>query len=94
MYLKNSLGVNMFKTISENATSEVIEKKSKFIAEAFYVETAEEAEERIREVRKNIMKQNIIVLHIVYIQKTGRVDRFSDDGEPSRNSWCSNAKYT
>ena len=42
----------MFKTIAETATSEVIEKKSKFIAEVFYVETVEEAEEKIKEIRK------------------------------------------
>ena len=34
----------MFKTIKENASAEIVEKKSKFIANIFYVETREEAE--------------------------------------------------
>ena len=35
----------MFKSIKEKATAEVVEKKSKFIANVFYVESREEAEE-------------------------------------------------
>ena len=42
----------MFKTISNNTTAEIIEKKSKFIANIFYVESVEEAENKIKEVKK------------------------------------------
>ena len=42
----------MFKTISENTTAEIVEKKSKFIANVFYVETIEEAENKIKEIKK------------------------------------------
>ena len=52
----------MFKTISENITEELVEKKSKFIADVFYVESVEEAEEKIKEVEKSIMMQDIIVM--------------------------------
>ena len=38
----------MFKTISENTTAEIVEKKSKFIANVFYIETIEEAENKIK----------------------------------------------
>ena len=41
-----------FKTISNNAVAEIIEKKSKFIAHIFYVETLEEADKYIREIKK------------------------------------------
>ena len=42
----------MFKTINGNVSSEIIEKKSKFIANVFYVETIEEAEEKVKEIKK------------------------------------------
>lgn len=42
----------MIKTIKENCTAEIIEKKSRFIANVFYVETVEEAEKYIKEIKK------------------------------------------
>lgn len=42
----------MFKTISKNSTSEIVEKKSKFIGHCFYVESVEEAEEKIKAIKK------------------------------------------
>lgn len=41
-----------FKTVSKNAIAEIVEKKSKFIANIFYIETAEEAEETIKNFKK------------------------------------------
>lgn len=41
-----------FKTISNNTEAEITEKKSKFIAHLFYVETIEEAENYIKEIKK------------------------------------------
>lgn len=73
----------MFKTIAENATSEVIEKKSKFIAEAFYIETVEEAEEKIKEIRKKYYDAKHHCFAYSVCTDSGNVDRFSDDGEPS-----------
>ncbi len=84
----------MFKTIAETATSEVIEKKSKFIAEVFYVETVEEAEEKIKEIRKKYYDAKHHCFAYSICTDTGNVDRFSDDGEPSRNCWSTNAKHT
>ena len=40
------------KTIKNNSIVEIIEKKSKFIANAFYVETVAEAEKILKEIRK------------------------------------------
>ena len=37
----------MFKTIEESVSGEIVEKKSKFIANIFYVESVQEAEEKI-----------------------------------------------
>lgn len=41
-----------FKTISKNAKAEIVEKKSKFIANVFYIETADQAEEYIKKIKK------------------------------------------
>jgi putative IMPACT (imprinted ancient) family translation regulator len=42
----------MFKTIKFDASAELVEKKSKFIGNIFYVESVEEAEEKIKEINK------------------------------------------
>lgn len=41
-----------FKTIKQNSTAEIIEKKSRFIANVFYIETVEQAEEFIKTIKK------------------------------------------
>lgn len=73
----------MFKTISNSITEELIEKKSKFIANIFYVETQEEAEEKIKEMKKKYFdaKHNCFAYSIY--SENGIINRFSDDGEPS-----------
>lgn len=73
-----------FKTILEkNTTTEIIEKKSRFIANLFYVETPQEAENKIKQIKKKYYdaKHNCfayITLNGNEIQK-----KCSDDGEPS-----------
>ncbi len=42
----------MFLTIKSSATAEIVEKKSKFIANIFYIENKLEAEEKIKEIKK------------------------------------------
>ncbi len=41
-----------FKTINNNSTAEIVEKKSRFIANVFYIETVEQAEEYIKKIKK------------------------------------------
>ena len=41
-----------FKTISNNSIAEIVEKKSKFIAHIFYIETPEEADNYIKNIKK------------------------------------------
>lgn len=41
-----------FKTINKNASAEIVEKKSKFIANVFYIESAQEAEDYIKTIKK------------------------------------------
>ena len=73
----------MFKTIKEDVSAEIVEKKSKFIANIFYIKSVEEAEEKI----KNINKKYFDARHNCYaysvFTEDGIVNRFSDNGEPS-----------
>ncbi len=73
----------MFKSIAKNASSEIVEKKSKFIGNVYYIETIEEAEELIKQANKTYFdaRHNCYAFR-VYTQN-GIVNRFSDDGEPS-----------
>ena len=72
-----------FYTVKENIETEIIEKKSRFIANIFYIESIDEAENII----KSIKKKHYNARHNCYayriIQNGKIIDRFSDDGEPS-----------
>lgn len=41
-----------FKTIEKNERAEIVEKKSRFIANIFYIESAKQAEEYLKNVKK------------------------------------------
>ncbi len=73
----------MFKTINQNSSAEIVEKKSKFIANVFYVETVEEAEEKVKEIKKKYFDARHNCFAYSVFTKDGIVNRFSDDGEPS-----------
>lgn len=84
----------MFRTIENNGKSVIIEKKSKFIASAFYVENISDIEKIIEEIRKKYhdARHNCYAYRI--LEKNVIIERQSDDGEPSRNSRGTDAKYT
>lgn len=73
----------MSKTISENTSAQIVEKKSKFIANIYYVQTQEEIENILKEIRKKYYdaKHNCYAYSI--LTKDGLVNKMSDDGEPS-----------
>ena len=73
----------MFKTINGDASAELVEKKSKFIANIFYVESIEEAEEKIKEVNKKYFDARHNCYAFSIYTDNGIVSRFSDNGEPS-----------
>lgn len=73
----------MFKTITKNACAEIVEKKSKFIANIYYVETVEEAEELIKLANKKYFDARHNCYAFSVMSENGAVNRFSDDGEPS-----------
>ena len=72
-----------FITILKNETAEIVEKKSKFIANIFHVESVEESENRIKDVKKKYhdARHNCIAYRVV---ENGQIiEKSSDDGEPS-----------
>lgn len=73
----------MFKTIDENVCAEIVEKKSKFIAHSFYVESVEQAEELIKQTNKKYFDARHNCYAFRVMTKNGVIQRFSDDGEPS-----------
>ena len=73
----------MFKTISNNTQAEVVEKKSKFIANLYYVETKEQAENYINEIKKKYHDARHNCYAYSVFSEDGLINKFSDDGEPS-----------
>lgn len=72
-----------FFTIKEMVQTEMVEKKSKFIANLFPAQSIEEAEELIKQTKKKYYdaKHNCVAYRI---EENGQiVEKASDDGEPS-----------
>lgn len=73
----------MLKTIKENTSAEIIEKKSKFIANLYYIQSEEEAEEIIKQIRKQYHDAKHHCYAYSIMTKNGIKNKMSDDGEPS-----------
>ena len=70
-------------TIKEHMQSEIVEKKSKFIANIYFVKSIEEAENIIKETKKKYhdARHNCSCYRVIEEGKI--VEKQSDDGEPS-----------
>lgn len=74
----------MFKSIEENVEAEIVEKKSKFIAHIYYVESVEEAENLIKQANKKYFDaRHNCYAFCINDEGNNPINRFSDDGEPS-----------
>lgn len=73
----------MFKTIEKEAEAIVVEKKSKFIANAFYVESVDEAEKIIESIKKKHYSARHSTFAYRILKENGIIEKQSDDGEPS-----------
>lgn len=77
----------MISTISENSNAEIVVKKSKFIANIFYVEKEDEAQDIIRQINKkyNDAKHNCYayVINEINGKDINQIQKSSDNGEPS-----------
>lgn len=70
------------KTIIEGKKAEVTEKKSRFIANIFYVENVTEADEKIKQINKKYYDAK----HNCYAYIVDGIEKCSDDGEPSKTA--------
>ena len=70
-------------TIKEHIESEIVEKKSKFIANIYPVNSIDEAENKIKEMKKTFFdaRHNCSSYRVIEDEKI--VEKASDDGEPS-----------
>ena len=75
--------MDSFITIKDNIQAELVEKKSRFIANLFYVESVKEAEEIIKIIKKKYFdaRHNCIAYRV--LEKDRLIEKSSDDGEPS-----------
>lgn len=73
----------MLKTINKNTSAEIVEKKSKFIANLYYITSEEEAEEIIKQVRKQYHDAKHHCYAYSIMTESGIKSKMSDDGEPS-----------
>ena len=71
------------KTIIGNTEAEIIEKRSKFISNLYYVETVEQAENRLKEIKKKYKDARHNCFAYRVCEKEAIIERASDDGEPS-----------
>ena len=78
--------MQVIKTIKNNSEGVIIEKKSKFIANAFYVESIKEAEIIIQDIKKKYhdARHNTYAYRIMEEDKC--IERQSDDRRAFRNS--------
>ena len=72
-----------FKTIEKEENSEIIEKKSKFIGTICPVQSEEEAENKIKEIKKKYYDARHNCFAYRVLKEENVIERSSDDGEPS-----------
>ena len=75
--------VENFKTIKFNNCEEIVEKKSRFIANLIYVESEDEALNKIKEIKKKHYDARHNCFAYRVLDGESIVQRSSDDGEPS-----------
>lgn len=72
-----------FKTIEKENSAEIVEKKSRFIANIYNVESKEEAEKKIKQIKKKYYDAKHHCFAFSIIEENGITQKSSDDGEPS-----------
>lgn len=74
---------NILRTIEEEVSAELVEKKSKFIATIFPVQKEEEIEEKIKKIKSKYYDARHNCFAFSFQQEDRKIERCSDDGEPS-----------
>ena len=79
--------MEIFKVLENEVHAEIVEKKSRFIAHAYHIESIEEAENKIQSIKKEYhdAKHNCFA-YAIETNDGGIAVKYNDDGEPRRNS--------
>ena len=80
-----------FVTIKEHVETEIVEKKSKFIANMFYIEDAQEAEEIIKKTKKKYFDARHNCYAYRVLENETIFEKSSDDRRAIWNGRCTNA---
>lgn len=75
--------IENFKTIKHDSCEEIVEKKSRFIANLIYVENEEQVQNKIKEIKKKYYDARHNCYAYRVIEGDSILQRSSDDGEPS-----------
>ena len=70
-------------TIQKDEVAEITEKKSKFIANLYYIQNVQDAEIKIKEIRKIYHDARHHCIAYRVLESGNLVEKASDDGEPS-----------
>lgn len=71
------------KTVKGRVSSQIVEKKSKFISDLYYIESEKDAEEKIIDIKKTYHDARHHCFAYRVLEKGNIIERASDDGEPS-----------
>lgn len=77
-----STTVQKYKTITEDGSGEIVEKKSRFICNLYHIESEEEAAAKVAALKKEHYQARHVCFAYILGEK-GDVFKYSDDGEPS-----------
>jgi len=78
--------IKEYKTIISNIENEFIEKKSKFISNLFYIDSEDNAKDRINEIRKKYYDAKHHVFAYVVLNNDTIIEKYTDDGEPAQTA--------
>lgn len=82
-----------YKTITQNATYELQEKKSKFIADLIYIQSKEDAENKIKEYKKKYFDARHNCYAYRVLENEAIYEKLSDDRRAIRNRRSTYVKY-
>lgn len=80
---KKGCKMNNFFTIKNNLETEIVVKKSKFIANLIKVTSKQDAEEKIKNIKKKYFDARHNCISYRVLEDENIIERFSDDGEPA-----------
>lgn len=84
--LERQIMIKEYKTIISNIENEFIEKKSKFISNLFYIDSEDNAKDRINEIRKKYYDAKHHVFAYVVLNNDTIIEKYTDDGEPAQTA--------